>query len=58
MEAKKEADVESGASGSENGKGSGKSAPLFGVNRPFFHVDVQAALDSAYSVVEQQETST
>ena len=33
----------------------GKSVPLYGVNRPFFHVDVFAAVEAALAVVEQDE---
>lgn len=35
----------------------GKNAvALYGVNRPFFHVDVAAAVESALSIVEQTES--
>lgn len=33
----------------------GKSLPLYGVNRPFFHVDVFAAVEAALAVVEQDD---
>ncbi|KAH6718328.1 sulfate transporter family-domain-containing protein [Leptodontidium sp. MPI-SDFR-AT-0119] len=33
----------------------GKSVPLYGVNRPFFHVDIFAAVEAALAVVEQDE---
>ncbi|PVH69423.1 hypothetical protein DL98DRAFT_598664 [Cadophora sp. DSE1049] len=33
----------------------GKSIPLYGVNRPFFHVDVFAAVEAALAVLEQDE---
>lgn len=38
--------------------GSRKSvAPLYGVNRPFFHVDVASALESANAIIEANEHS-
>ncbi|CZS91370.1 hypothetical protein WAI453_011655 [Rhynchosporium graminicola] len=33
----------------------GKSVPLYGFNRPFFHIDVFAAVEAALLVVEQDE---
>lgn len=34
---------------------SGRTVPLYGLNRPFFHVDVLAAVEAALAVVQQQE---
>lgn len=46
------------ASSSPERSSSGKStAPLYGVNRPFFHVDVASALESATAIIEATEHS-
>jgi solute carrier family 26 (sodium-independent sulfate anion transporter), member 11 len=37
---------------------SGKTAPLYGVNRPFFHVDVISALESATAIIEASQFQT
>ena len=49
----KEAKAESSPSGSRK-----SNAPLYGVNRPFFHVDVASALESANAIIDAEAHST
>jgi sodium-independent sulfate anion transporter 11 len=48
---------EKGGRTAESPSSSGRktTVPLYGVNRPFFHVDVQSALESVNAIIEANE---